>query len=250
MVDVPQISRPRSDSDPTILRFTQGLPDSRRRRRITITDCSISTFLNPIFSEKGILEVVIQKLKYQYIDTSAIVLSRFQCLLPKGGSSVERMAVYEMLLRQPLASSTADLCKVMPMQLFTKDRKSRGSHDIDKDSYYHFYIRSWALTPQELRRLTQFMKLAGYSFRLLQEWDYVRNVFNRQELTIRYVRAGKGCRNPYGPFADDLKQGSTNALLQAFHQSLGTALPHCNGCRGACDRRSNTEGRHMECIQR
>lgn len=70
------------------------------------------------------------------------------------------------------------------------------------------------------------MKLAGYSFGQLQEWDYVRSIFNRQELTIRYVGAVKGCRNPYGRVVDDLKRKAKSALLQAFHQSLETVLHH------------------------
>lgn len=211
----PQYCRSRSASDPIIPQFTPALPTIRPCRSKTLSSSTNLRYNNASALARELFKSIHDRLKFQHIDVSTLVFSRFQSLLPCHGFQQEQMALYHTLQIQPMAVSTEDLSNVIPMTIFNTTGTQRGD-EKRVVSGYRFYIRSWKFSASELNSLVRFIRLTGHSCFRVKEWDHAQRIFNRGYLTVRYLGVTKGSKDPYERFTDDFKGKSKNTLFRAF----------------------------------
>ncbi|KAK8051265.1 hypothetical protein PG993_002650 [Apiospora rasikravindrae] len=152
---------------------------------------------------------------------------RFKWLLPKPDASEELIKIYRKFQKTPMIVSMEELGKVINLQ------ESTQSSPIPTDDGDDFYVRSWAVTGDQLEDIMEYLIQDGKERSEFEAWC---NVLTRHEayaeegnkFTIRFIGTCQLPARPVDRFLVDLASG-TSSILPEFQTALEFLFPNISG---------------------
>ncbi|CAD0037536.1 unnamed protein product [Aureobasidium pullulans] len=212
------IFRQRSDPvDPVtanmvVKTIKRGLSDGPRR---TLSNKDPVVYAEQLFNQMK------ANLKSLNLNTSRMIQSNFEFLLPGRSSTKYQLTTFEALRATPITVTNAELGRILDLELSTETSPATA------ENFHHFYIRSWTFTYSELASLCSHMSADGDRLPEVSDWLDVAKLYRQKTdvFTIRYAGTVLGPGRPYDRYVEDLGV-RTSGILAEFTRAVDTVVPH------------------------
>jgi len=176
---------------------------------------------------KQVWDHILQGFARNNADSSRLLQNNFRRLLPRENSTEEQVAIWDEVLRNMPAVTSADLGQIIKLSLTTSDDNDRF---VPGATY--FYVRSWSFTLLEIRGLVERMLQEGYNYRELEDWLLLAKAYHVRGIptfTIRYVGKVDGPRTPVLRWLEDVNQRTCGIMfvflriLEIYHPKVAAS---------------------------
>ncbi|THW84887.1 hypothetical protein D6D17_09281 [Aureobasidium pullulans] len=190
----------------------RGLTDGPRR---TVSN------KDPVIYAEQLFNQMKANLKSLNLNTSRMIQSNFEFLLPGRSSTKYQLTIFEALRATPITVTNAELGRIFDLELSTE------TSPATEDNFHHFYIRSWTFTYSELAALCSHMSADGARLPEVSNWLDVAKLYRQKTdvFTIRYAGTVLGPGRPYDRYVEDLGV-RTSGILAEFTRAVDTVVPH------------------------
>lgn len=170
---------------------------------------------------RRLFKSLVDGLAAEHVRTFQIAFSNFQWLLPKPDSTIEELGFFDDVHSMALTVPDSKLQQIMKMEI--SHASSPGT-----PAGYHFYIRSWEMTGDQLQRLLNAITLSGNTFPESILWQNTLSICQRKahlaptHYTIRYVGTCEGPKRPADRYQEDLRRlqrRSVGEFMEYLQQS-------------------------------
>ncbi|CAJ2503979.1 Uu.00g113730.m01.CDS01 [Anthostomella pinea] len=163
-------------------------------------------------------------------DTLLSIRRKLRCLLPEGEAGTylpNQLRIWAAFLDQPMCVPDEDLAEILTLERCQYPPLLR--HVRDKHSQV-FYITSWTITLEELKRLVQHLQKEEKTFRELKRWLVVAKTNGlqaRDTLTIRYIGSCELLEWPLGPLTKPYDEFAKpySGVFAEFLSAVKVAFP-------------------------
>lgn len=118
----------------------------------------------------------IDRLKAAGIDTSRLVEDAYEFCLPNISHSKAQLRVFDFLFLAPMLKTDQEISSVIKLEPSTVTSPPLPMGE-------HFYVRTWELQPQELRKVVDIMKGDGKHFPEVTQWEKMLDLFSPKKPT-------------------------------------------------------------------
>lgn len=176
---------------------------------------------DPVVYAEQLFNQMRANLKSLNLNTSRMIQSSFEFLLPGRLSTKYQLTIFEALRTTPITVTNAELGRILDLELSTA-----VSSPTPEDAH-HFYIRSWTFTYSELAAVCSHMSADDTRLPEVANWLSVAKLYrqNTDVFTIRYAGTVSGPGRPYDRYAEDLG-ARTSGVLAEFTRAVDTVVPH------------------------
>jgi len=151
------------------------------------------------------------------------MLKNFEWLYPNADHTPENLDIFDKITMDAMTVTNAELAQVMEMQLSTLQ-------DPPTELGSHFYLRSWAMTGEQLQILLDYLARNELRFEETDAWRKVLHLHHHGHVsapthyTLRYMGMEEGPRRPIDRYYEDLDKRRSGILIEVI-RALEECLP-------------------------
>ncbi|KAI7187773.1 hypothetical protein KC316_g11648 [Hortaea werneckii] len=201
--------------------YTNRVKDVKRRTHSTKWSDFYQDDVDPLQYGTQLLDRIKQSLAQQNVQTARIRPSSFEWLLPTATCTPEKLAIYDRLYTEAPTVTNTQLKRIMRLESSTtlSPQLQSGVH--------YFYVRSFELTPSQLREVCDYMRESDEGYCEVDEWRVLLEMHEAHVdvFTLRYWGTVEGPRRPIDRHREDLMGSKLQSILGEFYRTLEALFP-------------------------